>query len=144
MTITYDFDVIAWATEQARLLRERRISELDYDNIAEELEGMSRSQKRELKNRFTVLLMHLLKWQYQPEHRCKSWVSTITGQRREIEMLIDDMPSIRNEFDTKEWQLKAWDKAVDEASTETTIFRENFPKICPWLIDEILGEWFPD
>jgi hypothetical protein len=144
MAIAYDADFIGWLDHQAKLLRTHNHDELDYDNLAEEVEAMSRSQRRELKNRYTVLLMHLLKWQYQPDYRCTSWRSTIFQQRLKLKRLIRDMPSIKNEFNEPEWQIDAWDDAVTEASAETSIFKENFPKTCIWTVDQVLSDWLPN
>ena len=69
----YDTDFYGWAIEQAALLRARELSAADVDNIAEEIESLGRSEKRELISRFTVLLTHLLKWKFQPKGRCSSW-----------------------------------------------------------------------
>jgi len=144
MATMYDIDFMEWLLSQAKLLRSHNSSDLDFDNIAEELEAMSRSQKRELHSRYTVLLMHLLKWQYQPDYRCNSWKSTIFQQRRYISRLFKDMPSLKTEFNISDWQVDAWNDAVDGASAETTIFRENFPASCPWSVDQVLDDWYPD
>jgi hypothetical protein len=143
MAIAYDADFIEWLDHQAKLLRAHNHDELDYDNLAEEVEAMSRSQRRELKNRSTVLLMHLLKWRHQPDYRCTSWRSTIFQQRLKIKRLIRDMPSIMNEFADPEWQIDAWDDAVAEASAETSIFKENFPENCIWTVEQVLSDWLP-
>ena len=80
--IAYDEDFCAWTEEQARLLRAGQFSQLDVENIAEEMEDLGRSIRRELRNRLAVLTMHLLKWQYQPGHRSRSWSITIREQRQ--------------------------------------------------------------
>ena len=86
---TYETDFHAWALQNASMLRQGRLDELDIEHIAEELEGMSASERRELLNRLQVLLLHLLKYQYQPERRGKSWLLTISHQRTAIERLLD-------------------------------------------------------
>ncbi|MDR3089077.1 MAG: DUF29 domain-containing protein, partial [Desulfobulbaceae bacterium] len=73
MNTAYETDVVAWAGEQARLLRAGRFDLLDIENIAEEIEDVGKAEQRELMSRMAVLLAHLLKWQYQPERRGKSW-----------------------------------------------------------------------
>ena len=80
----YDSDVIAWANEQARLLREGQFSKLDIEHIAEEIEDVGKSEQRELANRLVKLLSHLLKWQFQPSRKGSSWEITIRNQRRAI------------------------------------------------------------
>ena len=81
---SYDRDVIAWASEQARLLREGQFSQLDIEHIAEEIEDVGKSEQRELANRMVILLSHLLKWQFQPSRKGSSWEITIRNERRAI------------------------------------------------------------
>src|SRR5258708_26158079 len=94
----YDEDFYAWTQEQARLLRTGQFSQIDVENVAEELESMGRSDKRELDSRLEGLLMHLLKWQIQPNFRSPSWQRTIREQRRRIEKLFRESPSLRPQF----------------------------------------------
>ena len=93
--IDYEEDFYAWTVEQARLLRGGDVSAIDVSNIAEEIESLGRSDRRELRSRLTVLLMHLLKWRQQRERRSTSWSGTIREQRRQIELVLDDSPSLR-------------------------------------------------
>ena len=94
-TVTYETDFHAWAIQNARLLREGKLTKLDTEHIAEELESMSASERRELLNRLQVLLSHLLKYQYQPERRSKSWLLTMSHQRTAIERLLEQSPSLK-------------------------------------------------
>ena len=80
-TVTYETDFYAWAIQNAQLLREGKLTKIDAEHIAEELESMSASDRRELLNRLQVLLSHLLKHQYQSERRSKSWLLAISHQR---------------------------------------------------------------
>lgn len=114
---TYEGDFYAWLLKSAELLRQRQFSELDLEQIAEELEGIARSDKRQLINRFAVLLSHLLKWQYQPERRSKSWERTIREQRKRISLLLDDSPSLKSEIEQK--LADAYEIAVLSAANET-------------------------
>src|ERR1700744_3987434 len=101
MPSDYDIDLSAWAEQQAALLRRlaagERVNnaEPDWLNIAEELEAVGRSERRELRSRMERLLQHLLKWHYQPDYRSRSWQSTIRIQRREINAILADNPSLR-------------------------------------------------
>ena len=88
----YDRDFYAWANEQAALLRAGKLMEADIQNIAEEIESMGRSEKRELVSRLTVLLLHLLKWQFQPGLRGTSWRLSIENTRYQLEEHIEDNP----------------------------------------------------
>jgi hypothetical protein len=139
-TSNYESDFYAWAMNNARLLRDNRLSEADIDHIAEELESMGRSEKRALVNRLAVLLAHLLKWQYQPARRGTSWRNTILTQRLDIQELLDDSPSLRHEIEDR--VAAAYEKAVLAAEGETGIERKRFPESCPYDLEQILDRGF--
>ena len=90
----YDQDFVAWANEQTALLRAGRLSEADIGHIAEEIESMGKTDKRELVSRLTVLLLHLLKWHVQPDRRGPSWEANITVQRDDLADHLNDNPSL--------------------------------------------------
>jgi len=138
--VLYQADYYGWLQENAQLIREKRFSELDVDNIIEELESMGKSEKRELSNRLTVLLMHLLKWQYQSVKRSTSWRNTIAVQRIDIRELLEDSPSLRREVADK--IAVVYEKAVLAAEVETGIEKQNFPSACPFSFEQILDEDF--
>src|SRR2546428_13059372 len=92
----YETDFFAWTQEQARLLRERRWDDLDLENLVDEVESVGGSERREIRNRLTVLLGHLLKWKYQPGHRGPSWTGTIFEQRGQLADVLRDSPSLRD------------------------------------------------
>ena len=94
----YDQDFYAWANTQAALLRAGKLEAADIENIAEEIESMGKSEKRELVNRLVVLLLHLLKWQFQPDQRGTSWTATIRIQRRDLAVHLDDNPSLKSKI----------------------------------------------
>lgn len=145
MVTTYNQDVVAWANEQARFLREKRFDLLDLENLAEEIEDVGKSEKRELANRMAVLLMHLLKWQYQPSHRGKSWERTIKEQRKRILMVLDDVPSLKNSLTDEKWLFGVWADATDGAAKETRLDLLKFPEHFPWRMTNVLTEgWFPN
>ena len=145
MKTSYDSDVIAWAQEQANLLRSRQFSLLDIEHIAEEIEDVGKSEQRELASRMAVLLAHLLKWEYQTERRGSSWEDTIRTQRERIERRIRKTPSLKSSLTDADWQADAWDDAVDDAIKETGIARKVFPKSCPWSIEQIMShDFYPD
>jgi Domain of unknown function DUF29 len=130
----YDSDVILWAEEQARLLRAGRFSELDIEHIADEIEDVGKSEKRELASRMAVLLAHLLKWRYQPEKRTKSWRTTIDGQRRAVDIALRATPSLKAVMRDTEWSVVVWDDALAQAERETGL--EDLPEVCPFTFDE--------
>ena len=142
----YDTDLLTWSERQAALLRRRAAGELvndaeiDWPNVAEEIESVGRSERRELRNRLARLLQHLLKWQYQPEHRSRSWRATITTQRREIEALLADSPSLRATL--PDVLAVAYRAARDDAITETALL--NLPEASPFTVEQALGEPLAD
>ncbi len=94
-SIAYEDDFFAWTRDQARLLREGKLTLVDVENVAEEIDSMGKSDRRELESRFVVLLTHLLKWEVQTEFQSRSWRSTINTQRDGIAALLADSPSLR-------------------------------------------------
>jgi hypothetical protein len=131
----YDQDFFAWANEQAGLLRDGRLSEADIEHIAEEIEGMGKSEKRELVSRLTVLLLHMLKWQHQPAFRSTSWGLTLEQQRNRLEDHLADNSSLKSGFG--EMIVAAYRNAVLGAARETGRDRNVFPIVCPWSIEQI-------
>jgi hypothetical protein len=96
-------------------------------------------------SRLAVLLAHLLKWQFQPGRRSKSWSITIRTQRKEVKYLLQDAPSMRRRFDDDEWGDRVWSKARSQAEAETGIDFDLFPEVCPWPMATVLEEDFlPD
>ena len=137
---TYEQDFYAWLLKSAELLRQRKFSELDVENMAEELEGMARSDKRQLINRFAVLLAHLLKWKYQPEKRCKSWERTIKEQRKRIFLLLEESPSLK--YEMAKTVSDAYEIAILSAANETGIDESSFPESWEYSLEETLDNSF--
>jgi hypothetical protein len=131
----YEQDFYAWANEQAGLLRAGKLSEADIEHIAEEIESMGKGEKRELASRLTVLLLHLLKWQYQPGRRGASWQATIRVQRRDLAVHMADNPSLKSLLPQVIGQ--AYGSAIIEAGVETGLLETTFPTVCPWSFEQI-------
>lgn len=136
----YETDFYAWALHNAQLLREGRLSELDVEHLAEELESMGKRDRRELISRFKILLGHLLKWQYQPDYRGRSWRGSIIEQRSEIKELIKENPSLRPYLPDS--IIDAYSKAVELATKETRLSINTFPRECPYSLEKILDDDF--
>lgn len=136
----YDSDFYAWANEQAALLRAGKFSEADIENIAEEIESMGKTEKRELLSRLSVLLLHLLKWRFQPEKRTKSREATIKVQRDLLVIHLADNPSLKPL--TPETLKRAYRHAVTEAAGETDLAAATFPNVCPWTFEQTMAEDF--
>lgn len=90
----HDRDFYAWTQQQAQLLRAGKLSEIDVEHLIGEIESMGASERRELINRLAVLLAHLLKWWHQPNYRGRGWQLTIKEQRRQLQRLLKDNPSL--------------------------------------------------
>jgi hypothetical protein len=139
----YDLDFYAWTNEQVRLLRAGQLSEADIEHIAEEIESMGRAEKRELVSRLTVLLLHLLKWKFQPNPRGSSWEATIAVQRDDLTDHLADNPSLKASLG--EAMVSAYRKAIIMAAGETGLDRSTFPAICAWSFEEVMDpNFWPD
>jgi len=139
---SYDGDIIAWANEQARLLRAGRFDALDIEHIAEEIEDVGKSERREIRSRMVVLLTHLLKWERQPERRGNSWRRTVNVQRRDIADCLRATPSLKPDLQSREWWESVWAGALDMAVRETGLSFDAFPEECPWRLEEIVDAGF--
>ena len=141
--INYENDFYGWTQEQAALLKAGRLNDLDIVNLIEEIETMGRSEKRELQSRLMVLLVHLLKWKYQPARRGRSWLLTIKGQRMNLEDVINDNPGLKSQlFDLL---VHAYSLAKVEAAKQTRLDDGLFEETCPWSLEQIRDiAFFPD
>ena len=140
--INYETDIVAWANEQAWLVRNKKFELLDIEHIAEEIEDVGKSEQRELASRMAVLIAHLLKWQFQPERRGSSWERTIKEQRKSLEFHLKKVPSLKSKLYDAEWIDSVWADAVTIAIKETGL--ENFPETFPWITQDVLSQnWFP-
>ncbi len=135
-TELYEEDFYAWANQQAELLRAGKISEADIEHIAEEIESMGKGEKRELASRLNVLLLHLLKWQYQPGRRGASWQATIRVQRRDLAVHMKDNRSLKAVL--SEAIEQAYGNAIIEAGAETGLLESTFPATCPWSMEQLM------
>ena len=136
----YDRDFYAWSQEQAGLLRAGKLAQADIEHIAEEIESMGKSEKRELVNRLAVLLTHLLKWQTQPALRGTSWRLTIEEQRDRLADHLADNPSLKATLDAS--ITSGYRLAILGAARETGFDRTAFPGTCPWSFEQIMDEGF--
>ncbi|QJE74843.1 DUF29 domain-containing protein [Aerophototrophica crusticola] len=139
----YEADGYAWYMEQARLIREGRLHEADLSNIAEELEDMGRSEAAKLRSMLRLILLHLLKWKYQPQRRARSWAVTIGRERVNVPSHMRANPSLKSRIaEDFAW---AYDDARQEAAVETGLPIVTFPKDCPFTLDQTLQQgWMPE
>jgi len=139
----YDEDFYGWAMAEANLLRQRKWDELDIEHLAEELESMGASEKREIRSRMEQLLKHLLKWKYQSDLQCRSWKNSIRNQRKALLAIIKDNPSLKPTI--PEYVKDVYEGALDGAVEETGIYKENFPAECPYTFEQIMNdEFYPE
>ncbi|MGD1903177.1 MAG: DUF29 domain-containing protein [Geitlerinemataceae cyanobacterium] len=143
LALLYERDRARWLEATLQRLRDRDYDNIDWDNLLEELDDMARSDRRAIKNNTVVILVHLLKWQYQPEMRTGSWAGSITEHRTRILALLDDSPSLRNALpDAVEW---AYPRAKRQASDETGLRPDRFPETCSYKPEDVYDDDFwPD
>jgi len=139
----YERDFYAWANAQAALLRAGKFDNADIENIAEEIQSLARGEKRALADRLTELLLHLLRWRFQPVFRGNVWRSMITEQRYRLDQHLADNPSLKSQIETIVHD--AYRLARLAAERETGLARATFPKECPFTYDQAMDEdYLPD
>ncbi|MCT7951030.1 DUF29 domain-containing protein [Ancylothrix sp. C2] len=136
----YETDFYAWTQEQAQLLRNHQFDAIDLENLIEEVESLGKQERRELRNRLSILIGHLLKWEYQPERRSDSWLATIRIQRRDTLKLLKENPSLKPYLE--EAVGEAYENGRDLAKLETKLAKSTFPTVCLYSFSEILDEEF--
>lgn len=141
---TYDTDFYLWTQQQAALLRQGEFNRIDLDlaNIAEEIESMGRRDRSSARSYLFNITMHLLKWQYQPERRGTSWRLSITNGRDQVRWQIKDSPSLRPQM--AELLADAYPSARRNAADETGLPLTTFPEQCPFTIEQITGDYWPE
>ena len=137
---TYDQDYYLWFADQARLLRAGQWQQIDVEHLSEELEDMGKREKRALRSRTVILLAHLLKYAYQPGHRSPSWIGTIREQRKQLQELMLDSPSLKPRFaeDVEDSYLSA----ALLAAGETGLPETRLPATCPFSAEQLLDEGY--
>lgn len=136
----YETDFYGWTQQQVQLLHSQQWEQIDLPNIIEEIESLGKQQHQELRNRLSVLIGHLLKWQYQPQHRSRSWLSTLRIQRLDMNDLLEENPSLKPYIE--EALRKAYLRGVELAVRETDLPNSTFPIDCPYSLEEILSDRF--
>ena len=137
----YDTDYVAWLEEQVAHLRAGRLRALDVANVAEELESLMKKERRQLENRLEVLILHLLKWDHQPDQRSNRWRSAVAEQRRRLGRLLQDSPGLKHEVGPM--CRKAYPGAVQGAAIETQVSETTFPQTLPYSVEQIFERKLP-
>jgi len=139
----YETDFNLWLEQTVNHLKKGNLQALDLDNLIEEISDMGRNNKREIFVRLKVLLMHLLKWQYQPKKRTNSWINTIDEQREQLELILRDSPSLKPYL--ADIFAECYQKAVRGTVNETNLPKENFPVDCPFTQEQVLNwDYLPE
>lgn len=142
MNETYLTDFNSWIDHTTQLLRDHRWQDIDVAHLIEEIQDLGKSEQRAIASQLTRLLMHLLKWQYQPQRRSDSWLDSITDARTQIELAIADSPSLKH---YPAAQLKeSYNRARRQAAKQTGLQIFEFPDECPYSLNLVLDEdWLP-
>ncbi|MEG5058497.1 DUF29 domain-containing protein [Microcoleus sp. A2-C5] len=143
----YDIDYLRWIETTVEKLRIRDFSNIEWENLIAEIEDMGRSERRSLESNLVVIILHLLKWQFQPDQRSGSWKGSIVEHRRRIRKTLKDSPSLKP--DLEEILAECYADAVEQASAETGLSVDTFPPSCIYsavqLLDsEFMPEFLPD
>ena len=141
LTNLYETDFYAWTLEQSQLLQQGKWQALDIENLVEEIESLGKQQRQELRNFLGVVIGHLLKWDYQSEHRSKSWKATIREQRKEVLRLLKDNPSLQPYL--QEAIADAHEAGLAIVVRETPLDYKDLPSECPYSVEQILDLSFP-
>ena len=138
----YEQDFFAWTQATAALIRAGKWQAVDTESVAEEVESLGRSERNALESRLENLVLHLLKWRYQPDKRVRgsSWLRTIIEQRRRLSRLLNQSPSLRPTVPTV--LAESYPYVRKRASLETRPLLTTFPETCPWTAEQVLDDDF--
>jgi hypothetical protein len=137
----YEGDFAAWAEAQADALRAGRLDGLDLEHLAEEVADLSKREQDAIESHLETLVMHLLKWRYQPDRRTRSWEATIKVARRNIAKLLRRSPSLRRNLPAALEEV--YPNARVQAGAATGLADNAFPEACPFNLDQVTGDWLP-
>ncbi|HJU11050.1 MAG TPA: DUF29 domain-containing protein [Candidatus Binataceae bacterium] len=139
----YQHDYYAWVCTQVEALREHKVAALDWENLAEEVEDLGKAERHRLESHLEGLMMHLLKWRYQPQRRSRSWTYSIKEHRFRIRKVLRDNPSLKSAL--VPILADAYEGARISAENETGMDPSVFPESCPWSAeDSIRDDFWPE
>lgn len=136
----YETDYLKWIEATIDQMKQQNYGAIDWDNLIEEIEDMGRSERRSLESNLTVILLHLLKWQFQPERRSNSWQASIAEHRRRIRKAFKGSPSLKLYFE--EVLAECYEDAIELASIETGLPASTFPRSSPYTAAQVLEAGF--
>ena len=139
----YERDIALWSNLMAELLRQGQFDQLDLEHLIDEVIDLGRRERDRLVSAVRLILHHLLKWQYQPERRSRSWLKTIQRERINSQSYVEDTPSLKR-IQTQDWLHKIYTIARKDAALETELPLNTFPEDCPYSWEQVFDEGFPD
>lgn len=143
MKPAYEEDFYGWLTVNIGLLKQKKVNEMDIEHLIEELEDMGNNKRHALISRLGQLIFHLLKWQYQPDFRGRSWEASIQEQRRKVKKLLLENPSLKSELE--KFIIEAYEDALLLIKKETPIDLKLLPEACPYKFDKISdNDFYPE
>ncbi|MBD1844571.1 DUF29 domain-containing protein [Cyanobacteria bacterium FACHB-63] len=141
--LLYETDYLRWIETTVHRLRDRDYDTIDWDNLIDEIEDMGRSERHRLESNLVIVLLHLLKWQYQPGKRSGSWEASLLEHRRRIRKALQTSPSLEPYLENI--VAESYSAATKQAKAETGLPLETFPTDCPYDVASILDDDFlPD
>lgn len=141
-TAYYDEDLTLWAKNTAQLLREKQWDVIDWEHLIEEVEDLGKSERSAIASQMERVMVHLLKWQYQPQRRSDSWLDSINDGRSQIRRKIEDSPSLKG-FPEQILE-KEYVRARRETARQTQLDLNRFPESCPFSVGQLIGDWLPE
>lgn len=139
-TSLYDRDFCLWIEEQVRLLKERRLEQLDVVNLIDEIEDLGIHEKKAVQSNLVVVLKHLLKYQYQPRRRSRSWLSSIAEHRRRLRNDLATSPSLRP-YASERFE-ECYQDGRRQALIETGLAPDALPSTPPYSLEQTLDSDF--
>jgi Domain of unknown function DUF29 len=136
----YETDYLQWIETTVEKLQSQDYANVDWENLIEEIADMGKSERRSLKSNLIVILVHLLKWQFQPEKKNGSWEASIIEHRRRVKEALDDSPSLKSYLESV--FAECYVQAVKQAKAETNLPVESFPLMCPYELLEVTNDEF--
>ncbi len=139
----YETDINEWVEQQLKLIKQKQYDQVDWNNIIEEIEDLSKRERNKFLSAIRLIIHHLLKWEYQPEKRSNSWLNTIRRERNNLIFYLEDTPSLKKYWSGKEFE-RNYRRAKADAVNETGLSEWDFPEKCPYSVEKIKSNWLPD
>lgn len=139
----YETDINEWVEQQVKLIQQKQYDQVDWDNIIEEIEDLSKRERDKFLSAIRLIIHHLLKWEYQPEKRSNSWLIKIRRERNNLTFYLEDTPSLKKYWSGKEFE-RNYHHAKADVVNETGLSEWNFPEKCPYSVEQIKSDWLPD